>query len=192
MLFAPEGPVVAWNVNEGRAVSQSYNTLDFATPLVELPIDKITEQEQAEYTRFRGEYMNLWRQYFDPVGMRLKMTDGRVKLETYILPLIENTSYNELRRFTGRGTTTLDPAQRSPRTVALFVQHLAQDFEFVRGWGGGSFAELFLPAVNFLGDWFLVRVDDSPIYAKLAKMLAAAELGLEEEQAVQSEQQRLE
>ena len=69
-IYVPEGKGVTWDAATQAAVSDAYNTLHFTTPLIELPIDKITPAEQQEYHQFRTAYLNLWRQYFDPVGMR--------------------------------------------------------------------------------------------------------------------------
>jgi hypothetical protein len=178
MLYAPEGKDIAWDVRQRRAVSEVYGTLEFATPSIELPIDRITETEQREYLQFRGEYLGLWRQFFDPIGMRLTMTDRQVRLETYILPLIQNSSYNELRRVTGNGTTKLQPNRIPSRTIAQLVQHLDPNLPALAFPGGRDdlWLRMLLPAVNFLGDWFLVRLDDSPVYAKFAAMYLRQEL----------------
>src|SRR5262249_42056795 len=70
-IFTPDGSGAFWDGDKQRAVSDVYNTITFATPLIELPIDKITEGEQREYEQFRQQYLGLWRQFFDPIGMRL-------------------------------------------------------------------------------------------------------------------------
>ncbi len=41
-LHAPEGRQLAWDAGRQVAVSDIYNTLHFTTPLIELPIDRIT------------------------------------------------------------------------------------------------------------------------------------------------------
>ncbi len=102
-LPMPEGKPAIWNPEKLAAVSDVYNTIHFATPLVELPVGGVTRTEAEEYRRFRLEYLGLWRQYFDPIGMRVSLRDGKVKLDTYILPLIENSAYNNLRRSPARG-----------------------------------------------------------------------------------------
>src|SRR5207302_8883531 len=69
-IYAPEGNGVTWDGASREAVSDAYNTLSFATPLVELPIGRITPTEEQEYRRFRHYYTQLWRGFFDPIGMR--------------------------------------------------------------------------------------------------------------------------
>jgi hypothetical protein len=149
-IEAPEGRGVVWDGVRRVAASDVYNTLHFLTPLLELPIDKVTPQEEREYRDFRGEYLNLWRRYFDPVGMRFALRGRRVRLETYILPLIQSSEYNALRRWTGGGTVTLDLSAISPRTVFQYVAHVRE------------------PYVNSV-DGVLFRADDGPAYRELAR-----------------------
>jgi hypothetical protein len=176
-IYLPEGKEVNWDAGDRRAVSEVYNTLDFSTPLIELPIDRITAMEDREYQQFRAQYMNLWSRYFDPVGIRVALTDKQVRMETYILPLIKSSAYNGLREFSGGGTTAIDPAAISPKTLVQLTQHIAPDL-MERGMGMGAFGggglfqiglSVARPVLMFLGDWGVVRLDDSPVYGKLAE-----------------------
>lgn len=180
-VYLPEGKEVTWDRLQQIATSDVYNTLHFATPLVELPIDKITPAEEQDYLRFRGEYMGLWRRFFDPIGMRVSLHDNQVRLDTYILPLIQNTQYNELRQRTGGGTTPLDPAQISPATLVQILAHIAPDAPERRGLEGvlESVVPVKGKGLAWLGDWFLVRLDDSPVYAKMADLWLRQELDSE-------------
>ncbi|HTU22355.1 MAG TPA: hypothetical protein VMG10_30225 [Gemmataceae bacterium] len=152
-IAVPEGRDLVWDGAREEAASDTYNTLAFATPLIELPIDKITPREAAEYRQFRQEYLNLWRRYFDPIGMRLSLRDKRVQVETYILPLIDSSGFRDLRRATGQGTTKLDLASLSPKTLMQMTAHLVTGSP---SWG--------------TGDQVFVRVDDSPKYAELIEL----------------------
>ncbi len=174
----PQGRAITWDPETQEAVSDAYNTIHFATPLVELPIDKVTPQEAQAYQRFRMEYLGLWRQYFDPIGMRIAVTDKQIKLDTYILPLVQNSQYNELRRIAGGGTVSLDPSRISPITLGQFVMHLSPNVGVRSGLlqqmgahSGEPIMDLFTAALDPVGNWFLLRVDESPVYARLAAML---------------------
>jgi hypothetical protein len=180
----PEGKPLAWDAGRQTAFSDVYNTVEFATPLIELAIDKVTQREADAYRQFRLQYLGLWRQYFDPIGMRIAVGDKQVKLDTYILPLIQNSQYNQLRRITGDGTLTLEPGKISSKTLAQFVMHLSPNlgdrrtlfrvFEPGPGPGAGGdteLMELITWAFDPVGKWFVVRLDDSPVFAKLAALL---------------------
>jgi hypothetical protein len=173
-LATPDQDAVAWDAERQVAVSDRYNTIHFATPLVELPIDRVSREEQQDYARFRGEYLGLWRRYFDPVGMRVRLAADRVRVETHILPLIQSTEYAELRRTAGGEPVPLDVAPPTGTTVAQLLSHLSPEAQIRGELGQGLGAIGVNKGVQWLGDWFVVRFDDSPAYAKVA---AAAERG---------------
>jgi hypothetical protein len=169
LLFAPDGDAVIWDGEHKTAFSNNYNTLQFATPLIELPISHVTPAESREYEQFRLQYMGLWRQFFDPIGMRLALRGGEVRWETYILPLVRNTQYNELRRITGEQTIKIDPAVFGDKTLLQFLIRLSPNW-MQAGPGFFDIADPWLMDLgvrSWLGDWFTVRLDDSAVYAKL-------------------------
>jgi hypothetical protein len=157
-IATPEGQAVRWDGLRRVAVSDVYNTLHFATPLLELPIENVTPEEDREYRQFRQEYMTKWRRYFDPVAIRIQLTDTQFRAETFILPLIADGGYHDLRRFTGGGTTTLDAANIPSTTLAQLLAHI------------GPQTRRRFASTDALGDWFILRVEDSPLYAKLVEL----------------------
>jgi hypothetical protein len=176
-VFSPEGRGVLWDGANKIAVSDVYNTLHFATPLIELPIDRITPNEEREYLEFRSQYLGLWRRYFDPVGVRLALNDNQVRLETYILPLVQTSQYNDLRRLTGGGTISIDRSKFSSQTLAQLMVHISPQAPERETYG--RLVRVFardIPGLNWLGDWFMFRLDDSPVYAKLAELQIRSEL----------------
>ncbi len=169
-LFMPDGNAVMWDSARKVAASSVYNTQHFATPLIEIPIDNVTRSEQFEYQMFRDQYMGLWRQFFDPIGIRLSMKNDQVKTEIYILPLVRTTQYNELRRVAGGGTIKIDPSVFSDKTLVKYLIHISpQGFDNFLGGGGRGGADLMVDVAlrSWLGDWFAVRFDDSSVYEKL-------------------------
>jgi hypothetical protein len=188
-IYLPEGRPLVWNAPRQVAFSDEYNTIHFATPLVELPIEQVTEAEAEAYRQFRMQYLGLWRRYFDPIGMRIALDNKRVKLDTYILPLVANSQYNELRRVTGDGVVSLDLGSISPKTIAQFMMHLSPNVGDrrgvlgLRGPGGpdGGAADdlvsLITWALDPVGKWVLVRADDSPVYGQLADLLERSDEG---------------
>jgi hypothetical protein len=179
----PEGKPAVWDVARQAAVSEAYNAIHFATPLVELPIDTVTPGEAEQYRRFRLEYLGLWRQYFDPVGMRLALTEGQVKIDTYILPLVQNSTYNQLRRVAGGGTVSFDPSSFSGDTLVQFLLHLSpaiqnrEELLGLRRGGGLDLGALVAWGLDPVGNWTLLRVDDSPVYGQLVQMLEREQQG---------------
>ena len=177
-LFTPDGGGAFWNHEQKVAVSGIYNTQHFATPLIELPLSFVSPVEAREYETFRLQYLGLWRQYFDPIGMRLAITNDEVRWETYILPLIKNTQYDQLRRITGGKGLKFDPAVFGDKTLAQFVVRLSPEAFRDTLFGGGWIEDFMVDVVlgSWLGDWATIRLDDSAIYAKLLEMAIRAEL----------------
>jgi hypothetical protein len=169
-LATPDQPILAWDSSRQLASSERYNTLHFATPLVELPIDRVSTQELHDYNEFREQYLRLWRQYFDPIGMRFGIRNGDVSVESFILPLIQSTQYNDLRSQAGGATISADVSAPTAKTIAQFTTHIAPSapvrdiVSWVIGMGGAN------KDVQWLGDWAAIRFDDSPMYAKLAAL----------------------
>jgi hypothetical protein len=159
-IYTPEGDGVVWDGKSQVAVSDAYGTVRFLTPLVELPIDKVTRREADDYEEFRRGYLNLWRRYFDPVGMRVSLGEKQVKVETYILPLIQSEGYAQLRDLTGDGTTSLDLNAIGPKSVFMYMTHIAPHYRSGMIFGGEGKA---------LGDWMMLRFDDSRVYRRLAE-----------------------
>lgn len=181
-LFSPDGNAVAWDAEKSIAVSSFYNTLHFATPLIEIPLDRVSPSEAREYNMFRAQYLGLWRQYFDPIGIRLSLKADQIKMDTYILPLVRNTQYNELRRIAGDGTIKIDSTMFSDKTLFKYLMHVsprAFEGDLFGGAGNGWIVDLALR--SWLGDWFAVRFDDSPIYAKLLESYIRREMFPEEQ-----------
>jgi hypothetical protein len=158
-IYVPEGKQIRWHAAHQVAVSDAYNTLHFATPLIELPLEKITPTEERAYRDFRTEYLRLWQQFFDPVGIRVALSDRQVRADIYILPLINNREYQNLRWWAGGGTLQFDPAKLSPRTLLQFTTHFNPN---MRGSGAGN--------------WFLMRLDDDVALDRLAKLWVRQEV----------------
>ncbi len=153
----PEGKSLSWDADQRVAASDAYNTIQFLTPLIELPMDRITDTERTEYGRFRDDYLQNWRQYFDPVGMRLGLKASEVKFEVYLLPLVKNSEYDSLREMVGGGVAKLDLGMLSSRTIAQYFAHIHPE------------QRRTFKQTKAVGSWFLIRWDDSPAYQKLVR-----------------------
>jgi hypothetical protein len=84
--------------NQGIAHSQVYGSLARMKTLLDVPVEQVTEAEARAYQDYVDNYSRYWRQFFDPIAVRLNDTeDGSLELTTFILPLIDNSIYNQLR-----------------------------------------------------------------------------------------------
>ena len=122
-IAIPDGKSLAWDAKQQMAISDVYGTIHFATPLIELPIDKVTAQEQREYGWFRDSYMKLWTGFFDPIAIRLAFDKKQIKVETHILPVAGNSAYRTLASI-GQGKIA---APTGIGTVAQLALHINEN-----------------------------------------------------------------
>lgn len=82
----------------GEPRSESYGTLADPASLLAIPIATVTSAETNAYETYRANYTRYWRQYFDPIAIRLDdMPDNELELTTFILPLLDHSLYNTLK-----------------------------------------------------------------------------------------------
>jgi hypothetical protein len=171
-IYVPEGNPVVWDSARKRAVSDAYNTLHFATPLVELPIDRITPSEEREYKRLREEYRRHWGNFVDPIATRFTLDRGAIRIETFVLPLVNNSWYDVMRLWTQGGTIALRPSTFSSSAVFRYRAFLnAALFDAPQGKN-----EPEKPRQSSLGNWFSIALDDSPVFPELVKVLIRQQL----------------
>ena len=83
---------------QGQLQSDVYGSLARINTLPEVPLDRVTPAEAEAYERYVDEYSRYWREFFDPIAVRLSDTpQGTLELTTFILPLIDSSVYNRLR-----------------------------------------------------------------------------------------------
>lgn len=161
----PDG-VVRWDVPREMAVSDVYNTIHFATPLIELPIEKVTDDERDQYKRFRQAYLDNYRQFFDPAGIRLTIRDDNLRAELYLLPAPTNNVYSTLRAVIGEAPTKLFPSRISPNSIIEVRASLSPLAGIVSAHTGID-----------IRNWLLVRLDDGPVFREWARIAVQGELG---------------
>ncbi|MFH1708085.1 MAG: hypothetical protein ABIF71_09220 [Planctomycetota bacterium] len=149
-LVCPDGGTCSLGA-DGRPVCSIHNRLRYCTPVAEVAIVKATPGEAEDYKQFVNRYNNYWSRYFDPIGIRLKQTNDRLEIETCILPLIENTIYNQVREFLGGAPVQLNSQVLTGGTIASLGWKIkVKDSEldqFLTMWGAA-----FLPGAPAVQD----------------------------------------
>ncbi len=154
-----DGEEIVLDMKRG-AWSAKWGRVSGLTPLSALSVEKVSVAEQEGYRRFAEGYQYYWRQYADPVGVMIRRSeDGRrLKAEAIMLPLIEGTDYNELKRQVGIQTTPM------PRGVpgASLILTVGKDARMRQELNGLASATLGDQKISFdwLGDWVMVGVAD--------------------------------
>ena len=78
--------------------SADWGSLAELAPIETSAITTASAQEAQAYQTYCEQYKNYWRQYFDPIAMRLDdAPGGALELSTFILPLADSELYNGLR-----------------------------------------------------------------------------------------------
>jgi hypothetical protein len=155
----------------GRGVkSSTLGTLEFQTPIVELPWDKVTQQEADLYKRWRDNYQNNWRWAFDPIALRIHCGEKRLAADLTVMPLIFATEYREpieLSRGVKLPATAGDPHDAPLQWVMAFNRE-SRPMK-----SAGNLLQGMLPGrtdpLSWLGNSIAVWAEDDPFWDELAK-----------------------
>ena len=96
--------------------SSTQGTLAWMTPIVEMPIEKVTQAEADAYNQWRDNYQRNWRWAFDPIALRIGIDGAKLSADLTIMPLVANSEYNEFINHLARGRTETR-CRRSARGV---------------------------------------------------------------------------
>jgi hypothetical protein len=170
------------------AISPTYGTLEFLTPVSELDIQQVSEREKAAYENWRRGYQSNWSTAFDPIAIRLTVRDGELAADLTVMPLIDNSAYQWISDVSMGAK--LDSRRNAGHAEALTWLALAlnPDSPMLKQWGniGSTFAQINF--MDWLGDAVMVYVDDDPLWADMEKAVAD---GIDQEVFVQSNLHRL-
>ena len=110
--------------------SPKWGTLADTNAINTAAIDSVTAEEAQEYQSYMDNYRQYWRQYFDPIAMRLDDAAGdQLELTTFILPLVDSALYNGVREFlqsSERGAKLKVPVL-TPEAVTQLSINLTED-----------------------------------------------------------------
>lgn len=100
------------------------------TPCIEIPLTQVNGQEADEYKEFVTQYNQYWRTFFDPIAFRIQSTPQRFRLETIILPLIDNSIYTSLASGLGGEPEPLDSSLIPKRNIFSVGVRLNKEWLF--------------------------------------------------------------
>ncbi len=111
----------------GRVWHKDWGTLYDVTAIGDVSIKKVTKQEKESYEDFREDYEQYWQEFFDPIGVAIKVSD-QLYFHTIILPLIDESTYNGAKDFLGNNTEQFDGVTQTLNSPPLlFLMHLGFD-----------------------------------------------------------------
>jgi hypothetical protein len=150
-------------------VSDVYGTLDFMTPVVEMPLDEVTKAEADAYSAWRDGYQRNWNWAFDPIGLRISLGKEKLAADLTIMPLILNSEYGPFVDLS-RGASFAPDAGRPHKSLAQFILALNKKSSLFRQ--GEMFASNVGKTISFgwVGQSISVYADDDPFWDELAKV----------------------
>lgn len=107
-LSCPDGGSYTLSSDATAGVCSHHGHALRLTPNIEAPVAEVSGEEADEYRAFVTEYNQYWRTFFDPIAFRLKVTPEELRVETVVLPLIDNTAYTALASALGGVPEPLD------------------------------------------------------------------------------------
>ncbi len=116
-LRCPCGGRYALSADGVQGVCSVHGPADRLVPGSETPIEKVTEAEAEEYREFVERYSQYWRQFFDPIVLRLQATPEQYRAETLILPMLDNSLYSGLATALGGEPEPLDALPVPPSNI---------------------------------------------------------------------------
>jgi hypothetical protein len=166
-LKHPDGAPIEFT--PGRGASSTWGRPSALTPLIDLPaVTMVSEAERTAYQKFITAYQQYWRQFIDPVAMRLDVDDdaagAKATLDVRILPLISATDYSEIERIAGTARAQVSVLKDGLQMVWAFGKdaRLRRDLDGMMGMIVGEGASL-----GWLGEWVMLGVEDRAALVEL-------------------------
>jgi hypothetical protein len=155
-------------------VSSVYGTLDFMTPIAEMPLDEVTQDEAQGYGLWRDGYQRNWSWGFDPIGLRIGLSKTTVAADLTIMPLIANSEYDNFIEVS-RGAKFAPTAGDPHRSLVQVIMALnKQSRLFRQGEGFALMAVSGQPgskiSLGWVGPSITSYADDDPFWDELAKV----------------------
>jgi Protein of unknown function (DUF1559) len=116
-LVCPDGGTYTLAPDGLTAVCSHHGHAHSLIPCCEIPLTEVTGDEADQYKAFLDNYNQYWRTYFDPIALRIQVRPERYRIETIVLPLIDNSVYTTLAQATAGPPGALDALPVPKRNI---------------------------------------------------------------------------
>jgi Protein of unknown function (DUF1559) len=116
-LAHPDGGSYSLSSDGMSGVCSKWGRAENLTPCIEHPVTEATREEADDYKGFVTEYNQYWRTFFDPIAVRVQSSAKLYRLETLILPLIDNSIYTTMAQMLGGPVVALDTLPTPRREI---------------------------------------------------------------------------
>lgn len=149
--------------------SSVYGSLGFMTPIAELDLARVTREEADAYCQWRDQYQYQWRQFFDPIGVRMSGTGNRLALDVTVMPLILGSEYQPLVDFTRGVQLTAQQLDLHDDTLLHIAVAVNPQSETAKQLDAAATGFLNLPSIaDWLGSSIELYFDADPLWLQLA------------------------
>jgi hypothetical protein len=150
-------------------VSSVYGTLNFMTPIAEMPLEEVTKTEADAYQAWRNGYQRNWNWAFDPIGLRISLDKQKLAADLTIMPLILASQYNQFAEISLGAK--FDPDAGDPHQALvhfiLALNHKSPLFRMGEGFAANMGQTISL---GWVGPSISVYADEGPFWNDLAKV----------------------
>lgn len=116
-VACPDGGSYALSPDGRTGVCSRHGHAACLTPCCEIPLTEVADSEAAAYRAFLDQYNQYWRTFFDPIAVRIQAAPERYRIETIVLPLIDNSIYTNLAGAAGKQPEALDALPVPKRNI---------------------------------------------------------------------------
>ena len=150
-----------------------YGTLAFQTPIVEIPLDEVTQLEAQAYRAWRDGYQRNWRGTFDPIALRLAVRPaGRMAADLTVMPLIASSEYRPFISLVADAKLGPYAGDLHPESLVHAIMAMDIKSQLVQQGArhdSGRVAPAPEVALGWIGGSIDVYLDDDPLWAELAR-----------------------
>jgi hypothetical protein len=153
-------------------VSATYGTLDFLTPIIELPLSQVTQAEADAYNRWKQGYQQNWSQFFDPIALRFSLSQQRLSAEVSVMPLIAGSEYRHFIDISSGAQITPragDPHPESMLHLALAINPQSEPIKGAGNFLGGFNPSLKANPLGWMGQCLAIYADNDPFWDELVR-----------------------
>ena len=154
-------------LNSNGVHSDIYGTLEFQTPISEMVVKKGSKAEADGYFRWRVGYQSRWRNFFDPIGIQLSLSDGTFESDVTVMPLIAGSDYRDLIDLSQGSSLSGSSGDPHAESILHFVLSLNHESDMLRQLNGaaGNFAPgLQVDIFSWIGDSVAFYIDKSTFW----------------------------
>ena len=165
--ICPHGGSYAFDAEHDTCTCSLHNRLRYLTPNAELSVLQVSQEEAAEYERYKQRYAKFWQQMHDPLAIRITM-EPRVKLETCVLPFANSPMYHDVREIVDQNPQPIDTSRIAPSAIASLVlvpgrDKMAQFLRYIPGVPEVVNEDPTLTDLSWIGDKLSLHFCDGEI-----------------------------